>query len=386
MKKAAIIYHYIALYRLPIFHELMKSDIIDFTLISGNTSEINIKKVPDEYAKIPINKGGLNWKFLENIWIKNKQFLWQKGLLKLVLKSDFDIYIFLGSPYHLSTWCAAILARLKGKQVYYWMHGVYKDKPTKIDWVKLNIFYKIANGFFLYGNRSLEILKKHKVKANNKMHVIYNSLDYEKSLSYRNNLDLANIEIYRKKYFDNELLPTIIFIGRLNFVKRIDMLLEAQDMLRKKHNKNIFNLLIIGDGEERKNLEQQTDYLKLSQNVKFLGAIYDEKLNSELLMYSDLCVTPGEVGLTAMHAMSYGTPVISHDNLNLQMPEVEAIIQGKTGDLYEYLNVESLAKSIENWFTKHPKKSKDVIESCFNIIDKYYNPKFQRKVLEEALS
>ena len=41
---------------------------------------------------------------------------------------------------------------------------------------------------------------------------------------------------------------------------------------------------------------------------------------------SDLTVSPGNIGLTAIHSLSYGTPVCSHSNFNNQMPESEAII------------------------------------------------------------
>ena len=59
-------------------------------------------------------------------------------------------------------------------------------------------------------------------------------------------------------------------------------------------------------------------------------------------MASDLCVIPGNVGLSAMHAFSVGLPVISHDNFDIQMPEFEAIIDSKTGSFYKHGNIEDL--------------------------------------------
>ncbi len=61
------------------------------------------------------------------------------------------------------------------------------------------------------------------------------------------------------------------------------------------------------------------------------GACYDEEIIGELIFNAQLCVSPGNVGLTAMHSLVYGTPVITHNNFSNQSPEFEAIIDGKTG-------------------------------------------------------
>ena len=44
----------------------------------------------------------------------------------------------------------------------------------------------------------------------------------------------------------------------------------------------------------------------------------------------DITVSPDKVGLTAIHSMAYGRPVITHDNMDRQGPEVEAVIPGRT--------------------------------------------------------
>lgn len=385
MHKTAIVYHYIALYRLPIFQELMKSVSVEYTIYSGKDSEIDIKTVDESISKQSIEEGGLRWKFLNNNWLFKKKMLWQSGLISEVLKNQYDSYIFLGSPYHISTWLATIIVRLQRKKAYYWMHGVYTDKIGFIDYIKLFVFYKMANGFFLYGNRAADILKKYKIKSPEDIHVIYNSLDYRNSLKYREDFEIEHIAVYRRKYFNDVKLPVIIFIGRLNHIKRIDMLIEAQSILKNKYNRVFFNLLIIGDGVEKGNLIDRSKALGLEHNGSFLGAIYDEKVNSYCLMNADLCVTPGEVGLTAIHSLSYGTPVISHDNLNMQMPEVEALISGSTGDLYKFDDLQSLADTIEEWLLNNPSKNEMVMQRCFDIVDSHYNPQYQASVFNSVL-
>ncbi len=97
-----------------------------------------------------------------------------------------------------------------------------------------------------------------------------------------------------------------------------------------------------------------------------------------------ICISPGNVGLTAMHSLVYGTPVITHNNFANQMPEFEAIIPGKTGDFFIEDNVDDLANVIEKWIKKP--ESQEISNNCFDIIDKYYNPNYQLSVIKGVIN
>lgn len=59
--------------------------------------------------------------------------------------------------------------------------------------------------------------------------------------------------------------------------------------------------------------------------------------NAEFIYNADLCVSPGNVGLTAMHSLVFGCPVITHNCFEWQMPEFEAIQPGITGDFLRWM-------------------------------------------------
>ena len=91
------------------------------------------------------------------------------------------------------------------------------------------------------------------------------------------------------------------------------------------------------------------------------------------------------IGLTAMHALMFGCPCATHDDFKNQMPEFEAIVPGKTGAFFERGNAEALADAVESWFALS--RSRDEIRAaCCAEIDASWNPDFQIKVLEKALS
>ena len=96
-----------------------------------------------------------------------------------------------------------------------------------------------------------------------------------------------------------------------------------------------------------------------------------------MIYNADLCVSPGNVGLTAMHSLAYGTPVITHNDFGHQMPEFEAIHEGINGTFFKEGNVESLAESIVQWSEEKKEKRDEVRHACYEEIDTQWTPDFQ---------
>jgi glycosyltransferase involved in cell wall biosynthesis len=131
-------------------------------------------------------------------------------------------------------------------------------------------------------------------------------------------------------------------------------------------------------------LEAMAEEYGLGDQIVFNGPCYGEENLAPLLMLSDLCVAPGEVGLTAMHVLAYGTPVITHDNPEKQMPEFESIIPGKSGLFFSEGDVDDLAAKIRDWLETNPDRNV-VRNACYAVIDKYYNPHTQLDILNAAV-
>jgi glycosyltransferase involved in cell wall biosynthesis len=144
-------------------------------------------------------------------------------------------------------------------------------------------------------------------------------------------------------------------------------------------------LTFIGDGVQRANLEVLVKEKQLEDQVWFYGACYDEKVNAELIYNADLCVAPGNVGLTAMHTMVFGCPVVTHDDFTMQMPEFESIKPGITGDFFKYGNEEELCKTIENWFENKNYNRETIRKACYDEIDSSWTPDFQIKVIKDVI-
>ncbi|MCZ6694891.1 MAG: glycosyltransferase, partial [Bacteroidetes bacterium] len=104
------------------------------------------------------------------------------------------------------------------------------------------------------------------------------------------------------------------------------------------------NLLIVGDGSLRKNLEKLTKTLNLSNAVKFIGRV-DNYTVVEYLQKMDIFVIPSireSFGVAAVEASSCAIPVIASKIGGLS----EVVIDEKTGFLVAPGDTESIAAKI----------------------------------------
>lgn len=301
-------------------------------------------------------------------------WFWQSGVLGLLNKGYTDL-ITPGETYCLSTWFLLLLAKLRQRRVYLWTHGAYGDEKGFKKWMT-KMRMRLATGAFLYGEYAKKTLISYGVKET-KLHVIYNSLDYDTQKQMRDSLKPSSI--YSDRFGNDN--PNIVFIGRLTKVKKLHQILESVAILKGEGYK--LNVTFVGDGNEKETLVNLSKKKQL-QDVWFYGACYDENKISELIYNADVCVSPGNVGLTAMHAMVFGTPVISHCNFPKQMPEFEAIEDGVTGAFFEEDNVISLANSLKTWITSN-RNREEIRKACFKVIDEKYNPHRQVKVMKNII-
>lgn len=362
--KIALIYNYAQHYRLNIFKLL--SQELEVDMYFGDKMG-DVKKI--DYSLIPTFKSEL-----KNIKLFGP-FYWQRGAVKLFFK-DYKHYIILGEYFCLSTWLILLLSCFSNKKIYLWTHGWY-GKENLLMKIYKKFFFSLADQILLYGNRAKDLMIQEGI-SESKLHVIYNSLDYDSQMKYRSKF--LDSKFYTN-YFKNDY-PILFFIGRLTKIKKLNLIIESLNILKK--NGCNFNLTIVGKGEDEKELNNLVKKYSLEKNVWFVGALYNEEEIAKYITNADLCISPGNVGLTAMHSLVYGTPVITNDNFNTQMPEFESIKKGVTGDFFKEDDLLDLSEKIANWFVNHLDRE-NIRKDCYSIIDQYYNPYFQLKIIENVI-
>jgi glycosyltransferase involved in cell wall biosynthesis len=106
----------------------------------------------------------------------------------------------------------------------------------------------------------------------------------------------------RPNHFENKRL--VLFVGRLQARKRLDLLLQACASLPPELQPR---LCIVGDGPALPQLQELAS--KLYPSAEFPGACYGDQLEQHFIR-ADLFALPGTGGLAVQQAMSYGLPVI----------------------------------------------------------------------------
>lgn len=366
--KLCVIYNYAQHYRTSIFKMISESFDCDF--VFGDSMD-DVKKLDYNLLKGNVTETH-TIRFLGG-------WYWQKGVVSQLFR-DYDKYLILGETRALSTWLFCMLARIfkYKKKVYFWSHGWYGKESFLEKVIKKSLFNLPNGGIFLYGNYARELMIKEGFNPR-KLYTIHNSLAYEQQIEIRKTLEPS--EVYHEHFGNYN--PNLFFIGRLTPIKKLEQALDALAICNKM--RNYFNFIFIGDGVELEHLKIKTDELKLSKQVWFYGSCYDEREISTLIYNADLCVAPGNIGLTAMHSLVFGTPCITHNNYPYQMPEFEAIKDGETGTFFKQDNVDDLANKIIKWFETYRNKRSDVRRACMNVIDKEWTPYYQIDVFKKVL-
>ena len=362
--RACLIYNFAQHYRTNIFSLIDQNMDVDFVF---GDKYLNVKKM--DYSV-------LNHSVKEVRNLSFGPFGWQTGVVKLAFKS-YDRYIILSNLSFLSTWLLLILCRLQGKKIFLWTHGWY-GKENFVGGIAKKIFYRLPNGLLLYGNHARKLMINEGFNAE-KLSVVHNSLMYDQQIEIR--AQLKSSDVYTGHF--NNKLHNVVFVGRLTPVKKLEMLLEA--LYINKQRGFDFNITFIGDGSEADNLKNMANGMALEANVWFYGPTYDEKELSQLLFNADLCVAPGNIGLTAMHAMVYGCPCMSHNDFKWQMPEFESIKPSVTGAFFNHDDVESLAIAIHEWFVENGNKREEIRKNCYSEIEEQWNPHVQLEIIKKTI-
>jgi glycosyltransferase involved in cell wall biosynthesis len=163
----------------------------------------------------------------------------------------------------------------------------------------------------------------------------------------------------------------LLFVGRLAGVKGVPVLLDALQSLKTVHPD--LNLTFIGDGPERKALEERAAQMDLDSMTKFVGYKGQAEVASALAE-TDIFVLPSfaeGVPVVLMEAMAASVPVITTHVAGIP----ELIDDGLHGILTHPGDSASLAVAIDMLLTDPAKAEtmgkagREKVSRAFNITD-----------------
>lgn len=303
---------------------------VDFVFISNSKGPL-VKEISKECRIFELNKKGTISALLP--------------FLRYIKKEKPDVILAALTPANLLSIFAKIICFKKIKvfieiQIAVRTHISTSFLKSKFRPFIYKIFFRFADKVVAASKGIEEDLKYFGVKSS-KIVVIYNPV----SSTYT---DKMGNEKNEHPWFSNKEIPVILAVGRLHKQKDFPVLLEAfSKVLVKKEAR----LIILGEGEERKNLEEIIIKLNIKEKVDLFGFTnnpYSFMKNAPLFVLSSGWEGFGNV---VAEALSFGTPVVS---TNCPWGPSEILENGKYGRLVPVGDSGALANAIiESLINKH---------------------------------
>ena len=255
------------------------------------------------------------------------------GLVKVLWSREYDTLISFMNYVNI---CAAIsyLLSFKKTPLIITEHKTFsRGGGIKWNWnsILTKILYEQVTSIVSVSKGAANDLKN-QLNLNKKVNVIYNPIFLEETFN-------QNFEKSPDDWF-NEHLPVVVSAGRLVPLKGFDQLIEVIKLVNEVMP---CRLIILGEGEERSNLEQLVIEKNLVGLVKLPGFsqdILEYISNADLFVLSSYTEALPTV---LIEALACGTPIVS---TNCPNGPVEILNDGEFGELVEVGNVVAMSNAI----------------------------------------
>lgn len=237
------------------------------------------------------------------------------------------------------------LYRWFGKAVLLWGHGKDSSVVNPIGIKKASEGFKRwlsrkADGFFAYTDG----VKKHLVENGvdeGKIFVLNNTIDINQQRRIFESLSSDRERMRRDLGVSGD--KVLLYVGRMNRRKRLDLLTEAFSVLRESDKS--YQLQVVGSGDE--SMINAVREQHGEEAVRYHGVITEPDQLAPLYLTSDLYVFPGDIGLGPLQALCYDlTPVMIDSQTH--NPEYEYLNEKNAVILPEGSSPTDYAEAIDN--------------------------------------
>ena len=364
-KRVAIVTNIIPAYRKGFYDNVFaeKQNDYDITVFCqkdfpGNT----IKSIHSRYAEhvheieyTGIFKGKLIWQWLP--------------IIKLF--RNYSVFIVDGNPRHLSQALLSTIFRLLGKKVVIWsVAHSWRDhsfsKKIRLLW------WKLFDNFLMYTENDVVELNASGFKHKNIIS-INNGLNQREIVEVCKQWNAQKIEEWKK---GNGIAgkKTILSCGRL-LEGKYEVMVPALAELVKADSDIVW--CVVGNGPAKGKLEKMVKEAGLEQNVKFVGALYEQTELAPWFLSALIFAHPTAIGLSILHAFGYGLPVVTHDNAKRHGSEFSVFENNITGKSYNYESTDDLVKVTLELLTDN-KLLQTMKENVASIANEKYNAEIMK--------
>lgn len=264
---------------------------------------------------------------------------WQCGLCLTKARKRGDVLVVCGDIRYLSNYLLVLKARLRGIGVVWWgHHRTAFGKSLRIK-IRLAVARLLSDVFLCYTDEGIRFLEMQGFRRG-RVFATGNTIDQAPIVAATANWTPVELQSFRQKQ-GLEHAKLVVFCSMLRPKTQLDVLLRALALAPLK-DANIV-LCVIGDGEMRREYETVADREGVGHRIRWLGVLHDQNAMAPWFLSARAFVYPGAIGLSLMHAFSYGLPVVTHGNADHQMPEFAALVPGENGLVFREGDAHNLA-------------------------------------------
>lgn len=276
-------------------------------------------------------------------------------ILKNIKRSD--TVIISGDPRLVSNYLIIIFCKVIRAKIVWWGHGWSAGSRGNRSKLRQKIM-RLADIILLYTDS-----EKYEYEKNNYVN--------KPIFALNNGLDIEKIDLYFEKDWVrfNHNGNVAIYCGRLTNKSNILLLLEAV-----KKSKQLRKLIIVGDGDLFESCQKFICDNELTDRVDMLGEVYEPQMLAEIFSKASLFVFPGTIGLSLIHAMAHGLPVILHDNRHNHGPENVAA-NNKNSLFFRENDSDSLSESIDKYFLLDVEIKLKLAQNARRTVEETFNTK-----------
>jgi glycosyltransferase involved in cell wall biosynthesis len=251
------------------------------------------------------------------------QFIWFRGWPSS--PAGNDVVVVDGNPRMLNNYAEAMRCKRLGIPVVWWGQGFAAGSRGMAARIRIRLMRsKLFDYVLLYTEREREEYIRMGFPPE-RVSALNNGIDVASVNTAVAAWDPARLEAFRTKHaLDGR--TWVVFIGRLRARSGVELL---PSLLRDLPES--VGLIIVGDGPLRPQAASEFTAMGLDDRVRWAGPIYENVDIAPWMMSSACMFYPGTVGLSLIHALAYGLPVVIHDDDAAHGPEIAAHQPGVNG-------------------------------------------------------
>ena len=263
--------------------------------------------------------------YVRNRFPAGRRLIWQSGVLRPLVRAEVAVINL--NPRIVQSWVALLGRRLLGRPSVLWGHAFpRRGRDAATDRLR-GLMRRLAEVVVVFTEAEAAALRERLpgVQVVAAPNALYEDAEIAPAVAARPPRDL-------------------IYVGRLVSAKKPALLLEAFSRALDELPADT-ELLIVGDGPLRAELEAHAAASPARGRVRFLGHISEVSRLRELYAGVLASVSPGYVGLSITQSLSFGVPMVVARGEN-HSPEIEAVIEGFNAVTFQADSAEDLARRL----------------------------------------